>query len=226
MKKFICVLLSFIMLLSLPLHSYAAEDSSKIQQYESVELELDYNSAVSNADGTTTYNVLNTEELANLWGMRVDEVKEIKYVAFAKAEENFPNPRASVFIDNVSGPNAACGVKKICENSATNNLNKNVIKDITLTGSVSNTYSLSVESGIEVEVVSISSAVGFDVTYSWTMSDSTQVELAPGESVTVTAFPLYDIYEFDVYRSSFWTGTTKVGSGLAYETTGFCTVVS
>ena len=64
------------------------------------------------------------------------------------------------------------------------------------------------------------------MTYSWTMSDSTQVELAPGESVTVTAFPLYDIYEFDVYRSSFWTGTTKVGSGLAYETTGFCTVVS
>lgn len=226
MKKFFCAFLSLIMLLSLPIPTYAAENNNADQQYASIDVELDYDSAVDNADGTTTYDVLNVDELAILWGLDIEEVKEIKYVSFAETEETFPMPRASIVIDNVSGPSEACGVKKICENSATNNSNKTVTKDITLTGSVSNTYSLSVESGIEVEVVTISSAVGFDVTYSWTMSDSTQVDLAPGESVTVTAFPLYDIYEFDVYKSSFWTGTTKVGTGTAYETTGFCTVIS
>ena len=93
-----------------------------------------------------------------------------------------------------------------------------------MTGTVSNTYSLSVESGIDVEVASISAAVGFDVTAEWSMSDSTEVDLEPGETVNVKAIPLYDIYSYDVYYSSFWTGNKKIGTGTAVETVGFCTV--
>lgn len=226
MKKLICMALSLTMIFSLAMTSYAADTSNTKPQYETVEVSLDYESAVMNADGTTTYDVLNADELATLWGLDANEIKEIKYVAFPETKESLPTPRASIVIDNVTGPREGCGVKKICENSATNHYDHTVNKDITLTGSVSNTHTLSVESGIDVEVASISSAVGFDVTKSWTMSDSTNVDLAPGETVTVTAYPLHDIYEFDVFKSSIWTGKTKVGTGTAYNTTGFCTVVS
>lgn len=69
-----------------------------------------------------------------------------------------------------------------------------------------------------VSIVEDSLSVG------WSMSDSTSVDLEPGEMVNVKAMPLYDIYSYDVYQSSFWTGTPKIGTRNAMETVGFCTV--
>lgn len=224
MKKLLSVLLSIIMVFSMTITSFASEVPNEVPQFTMIEVELDYDNAVENADGTVTYDILNLEELASAWGINASDIKVAKYVAINRSEESYPSPRASITIENVAGPREACGVNEVARNSAVNYLDKPITKTITLTGTVSNTYSLSVESGIDVEVASISSSVGFDVTASWSMSDSTEVDLEPGESVTVVAMPLYDIYTYDVYRYSFWTGDTKVGTGEAIETVGFCTI--
>jgi hypothetical protein len=224
MKKIISALLSIMMIFSMATASFASELPNEEPQFIVIDMELDYDTATVNADGTVTYDILNFEELSAAWGIDASSIKSAKYVAINQSEESYPSPQASITIENISGPREACGTKEICRNSATNRLNKPITKSITLTGTVSNTYSLSVESGIDVEVASISAAVGFDVTAEWSMSDSTEVDLEPGETVNVKAIPLYDIYSYDVYYSSFWTGNKKIGTGTAVETVGFCTV--
>lgn len=224
MKKTLSVLLSVMMVFSKTVTSFAYESPNEEPLFIMIDVELDYDSAEVNADGTVTYDIVNLEELSSAWGIDASSIKSAKYVAINQSKESYPAPQAAITIENISGPNAACGTKEICRNSATNHYSKPITKDITLTGRVSNTYSLSVESGIDVEVASISAAVGFDVTAEWSMSDSTTVDLEPGETVNVKALPLYDIYSYDVYQSSFWTGNKKIGTGKAMETVGFCTV--
>ena len=224
MKKILSGLLSVVMIFSMTVSSFAYELPNEEPQFIMIDVELDYDSAEVNADGTVTHDIVNLEDLSSVWGIDASSIKSAKYVAISQSKDTYPSPQAAITIENISGPNAACGVKEICRNSATNHFTKPITKDITLTGTVSNTYSLSVESGIDVEVASISAAVGFDVTAEWSMSDSTTVDLEPGETVNVAAMPLYDVYSYDVYQSSFWTGNKKIGTGNAMETVGFCTV--
>ena len=135
-------------------------------------------------------------------------------------------------MDNITGPYLACGTDTIVKVSAANNLDKTITKIITLTGTISNTYSQKLDEGVKIDVVKISAAVGFDVTKSWSISDSTgveleptEVDLEPGEIVTVTAMPLYDVYSYDVMKTRLFQDPIKVGYGTAYETVGFCTIV-
>ena len=225
MKKLLLTLFSMMMIFSITTIAFASETPIAVPQHTMIEVEIDYNSAVENVDGTVTYDILNAADLAMAWGIDESDIKEVKYVAFNRIDESHPAPRASISIENIEGPFEACGVDLIARNSATNYTNKTITKNITLTGTVSNSYSLSNEIGIDVEVAQISSAVGFSVTDSRSMSDSTEVVLEPGETITVDAMPLYDVYTFDVYQNSFWTGKTKVCTGAAYETVGFCTVI-
>ena len=106
---------------------------------------------VENADGTVTYDILNAADLAMAWGIDESDIKEVKYVAFNRIDESHPAPRASISIENIEGPFEACGVDLIARNSATNYTNKTITKNITLTGTVSNSYSLSNEIGIDVK---------------------------------------------------------------------------
>lgn len=226
MKVLLCLLISCVLAVSPLLSTGSVQMEQDEPQTYGVDMELDQAGARENADGTVTYTILNVEELATAWGLDADKVKEMTYTSTVQAGEEFPTPRATILVDNVTGPRSACGIQKICECAATNASGHTVTQTITLEGSVSNTYTTSVESGVSVEVATISAAVGFDVTASWTMTVSAELELEPGESATVMAFPLYDLYQFDVYKKSFWGTVTEVGSGIAYHTVGFCTVVS
>ena len=172
MKKVLSGLLSVVMIFSMTVSSFAYELPNEEPQFIMIDVELDYDSAEVNADGTVTYDIANLEDLSSVWGIDASSIKSAKYVAISQSKDTYPSPQAAITIENISGPNAACGVKEICRNSATNHFTKPITKDITLTGTVSNTYSLSVESGIDVEVASISAAVGFDVTAEWSMSFS------------------------------------------------------
>lgn len=58
------------------------------------------------------------------------------------------------------------------------------------------------------------------------MSDSTEVTLLPGESIEVYAYPLYDVYRFDIINNPLFGDEEKVGFGDAFECKGFCTVTS
>lgn len=155
MKKIISALLSIMMIFSMATTSFASELPNEEPQFIVIDMELDYDTAVVNADGTVTYDILNFEELSAAWGIDASSIKSAKYVAINQSKDSYPSPQAAITIENISGPNAACGVKEICRNSATNRYTKPITKDITLTGTVSNTYSLSVESEIEATSTSI-----------------------------------------------------------------------
>ena len=224
MNKLLSVLFSVMMIFSMTSQSFAGELPKEEPQLIMVAMELDYENAVANEDGSITYDIVNLDELSSAWGINISDIKSAKYVAFNQDKEAYPSPQATITIKNVFYRDEACGTRVICRNQATKRLEKPVTKDITLTGTVSNSYSLDVESGVDVDVTTISAAVGFDVTESWSMSDNTHVDLEPGETITVEAFPLYEVYSFDVYQSSIWTGNEKVGSGDALQTVGFCTI--
>lgn len=223
LKKF-CVVVMCSLLFVSNLSTASAAGTSIMP----VDIQVDYGSVISSTDETITYGTLNPDEIAAYYG--IDDPKEVSVTIFTGEREKAPVLAADtysvgLYIDNVKGPNGACGAKEITRNGATNSSNKTVTKTITLTGTVSNTYSTSVDAGIDVEVASISSGVGFDVTDSWSMSDATQVDLEPYESVMVYAYPLYDVYSFDVINDPLFGGPEEVGYGYAYECMGFCTVV-
>lgn len=221
-KKICAVALCSFMLTASSALPVMASDTKNVE-IAPVEIQVDYTSEKSNIDGTSTYDVINADEVAAFYG--IDNPKEVKVTTFNKESKPIPAPR-SIYINNVKAPKAACGAKEITRNSAVNNSNKTITKTITLTGGVSNTYSTSVEGGLNVEVASISAAVGFDVTDSWEMSDSTEVVLQPRETVSVTAYPLYDVYRFDVINDPIFGGPEKIGYGDAFECKGFCTVIN
>ena len=137
MKKLLSVLLSIIMVFSMTITSFASEVPNEVPQFTMIEVELDYDNAVENADGTVTYDILNLEELASAWGINASDIKVAKYVAINRSEESYPSPRASITIENVSGPREACGVNEVARNSAVNHLDKPITKTITLTGEYS-----------------------------------------------------------------------------------------
>lgn len=207
-------------------NSYYNDDES----IEMIGIEIDYSSPKILKEGSIEYDVKNKEQIAEFLEIDIDKIRNIKITRpnYIIKEYNLNNsditPFANIYIANITGPRQACGSKRICENSAVNYAKEPVMKTITLSGTVSNSHSLNVEGGIDVEIASISAAVGFNVERSWTMTDSTEVELEPGQRVTVVAFPYWDVYSFDVMQSSIW-GDKKVGYGDAMETFGFCTVV-
>lgn len=121
-------------------------------EVERVKIEIDYNSAVSNANRITTYDVNNAVKVASHYGIEnPEEVRAIKVTVFERESQSIPAPR-SIYINNIQGPSDYCGAKQITKNSAVNQSNKTVTKNITLTGSVANTYSQSVEAGLAVDV--------------------------------------------------------------------------
>ena len=231
LKKILSLILLTVLLLSLATPGFA----NQAARQSPFKVEIDYSSAHKNANGTTTYDIVNKAEFAKAHDLDVEDIKDVKVVLFNNDRvqrmegASSVSPQSSLaqfFIDNLDGPSSACGTKKISQVSSVNNSSYTVQKDITLTGTVSNTYSLSVSGTVGITAAQISAGVGFDVTASWSMSDSTVVTLAPGQRVTVTAYPLIDIWEYDVMVSEILTGTKKVGTGTARETIGFCTTVT
>lgn len=64
----------------------------------------------------------------------------------------------------------------------------------------------------------VSAGVGFDVTAGYGVSDSQSVTVPEGEVYTVTAYPLYDLWTFDVDGGLF----EEDGTGEAYRPLGVC----
>ncbi|MGN6710421.1 hypothetical protein [Anaerocolumna jejuensis] len=114
--------------------------------------------------------------------------------------------------------------------TAINSSSKKIDKTITISGSASNTYSTSVNGGIELGgdvKASISKTVGFDVTLSTSLSDETTIHnMAPHSSVTVKAYPIYDNYSFDIMSDTILGADKRIGFGSAGKVTGMYTVVT
>ncbi|MCF6466097.1 hypothetical protein, partial [Clostridium sp. Cult2] len=170
------------------------------ESIEMIDIEIDYSSQKILKDGSVEYDIKNKEQVADFLEIDIDKIRNIKITKpnYIIKESNLNNsditPFANIYIANITGPRQACGSNRICENSAVNHAKEPLTKTMTLSGTVSNSHSLSVDAGIDAEIASISAAVGFNVERSWTMTDSTQVELEPGQRVTVVAFPYWDVY--------------------------------
>lgn len=184
------------------------------------EIKIDYNTKQINPNGTTTYEVKNAKEIAESKNIEYNQDVKVNVTLFndSKDYQEIQNIQPKLFekIYNIKGPYNNCGAKAITQNDAYNSSNKTVNKSIALTGGVENSFSANV--GIKADIVSAS--LGFDVTKSWTMTDTTTVNLEPYERVTVVAYPLRQTYTYDIKRFN-----SKIGTGEANKITGFCTVV-
>ena len=81
MKKTLSVLLSVMMVFSMTVTSFAYESPNEEPLFIMIDVELDYDSAEVNADGTVTYDIVNLEELSSAWGIDASSIKSAKYVA-------------------------------------------------------------------------------------------------------------------------------------------------
>lgn len=202
---------------------------SEIEHIVSVDVVVDYASAEYGENGEIYYDVINVEELASAYDIDPEKIRAMKYVALPVEEDTYGVSPARIFkrtdIVNVQNIGNVCLNNIVAQQSASNHLSVPVTKSITISATMSNTYRVSVESGVDVEGSTISEAVGFDVSYSLTVSDVTEVVLQPGESVTIVATPYCEMYSFDIEQWKLFNGTKLVGSGYAYRVIGFCTTV-
>ena len=144
---------------------------------------IDYGSAMYGENGEIYYDILNVSELADAYDIDYDKIRSMKYVVLPLEDCTYGTSVAGIFeqtnIVNVQYMGNVCLNSIVTQQSASNLLNTPVTKTITISATMSNTYRVSAESGVSVEVTAVSNAVGFDVTYSLTVSDSTEVTLQP-----------------------------------------------
>ena len=69
MNKLLSVLFSVMMIFSMTSQSFAGELPKEEPQLIMVAMELDYENAVANEDGSITYDIVNLDELSSAWGI-------------------------------------------------------------------------------------------------------------------------------------------------------------
>lgn len=217
-KKFLAITMCVFLMLAGSVTTSMAADVQPSQ----VHVQVDYSSAKLNADGSTTYDVVNSKQVAAFYG--IDHPKKVTYTQLKEEKDAIILSNSSTFLSDVTGPHKACGSSEITRSDSVNNTSQTIISTIILTGSVSNTYSTHLDAGINLDVASISAGVGFDVTKTLQISTETQVNVLPGQIVTVHAYPNYDVYHYNVMKRSWLGHTENAGYGEASKCVGFCTV--
>ncbi|MGP1434767.1 MAG: hypothetical protein ACTTKP_10875 [Catonella sp.] len=225
-KKLCMVLLCSILVFSNTEKASAFSDENLSVSENMVVPKADYNSVIRKDSETTTYAVLNAEEIAKAYG--ITDYESITVTLFNRHEDykplNTPVFFDSIYVDNIRGPRHSCGATKIVENSSTNFAKQNVPHTVTITGTGSNTFSTNLGASFSIDANTISAGVGFNVTSSIALSTSATASLKYLQTLTVIGYPEYEVYEYDIMHRKFWGGTEKIGTGLAYRCTGFCTI--
>ena len=237
MKKLIsmimisCILLSTISFGGMRASAAETENEDAFPQMM-VNVEIDYASAQYNDDGTIFYDILNVEEMSEVWGIAPEKVREMKFLALpvgdgvADAYGVSPTGLFSrIEIQNITSLGQSCRMQVVVDEWVQNYSSATITRTKELSVKVSHTYATSVEAGIEVEGVTIGNALGFEITHEVTVTDTITVEVGPGESVEIIAVPLCNGYEFDVYEWRLFAGTNYVGNGYAYQVVGLCVTV-
>ena len=237
MKKWIsmimvcCVLLGTVMFSGI--YSSAVEiESEDVSCQTMVNVEIDYASAQYNDDGTIFYDILNVEEMAEVWGIAPEKVRQMKLLSFTAQEHSFEDYGVSpaglfnrIEIRNVVYRGQSCWDRIVVDEIVQNYSSATVTRTKELSASVAHTYTINVEAGVEVDGATLGSALGFAVTETVTVTDTISVELGSGESVEIIAVPLCNTYAFDVYEWKLFSGTNYVGYGYAHQVVGLCVTV-
>ncbi|MFI6009729.1 hypothetical protein ACIBAG_13050 [Streptomyces sp. NPDC051243] len=117
--------------------------------------------------------------------------------------------RASYSLKNINGPNEVCGTTKLQKTSGAGKT--------TLVMTVSKSVSAELSSEVAVDAEVVSGKLGFKVTGTTTVEDQTRYEVPRGKFGYIEAYPLYDMYTFNVYY-----GGQNKGSSWAMRPVGVC----
>lgn len=122
---------------------------------------------------------------------------------------------AGYYLQNVSAPREFCSIPAIRTSyygypGGT----------MTVTDSISNTFS----ANVEVDAQVVSAGVGFSVTAESSISDSQDIVVNSGEQKKVEAYAMGSITDYEVWDNPWWRTAYQVGSGSATRYTGVCFV--
>ncbi|MCL8013801.1 hypothetical protein [Streptomyces sp. AS02] len=117
--------------------------------------------------------------------------------------------RAGMTLKNINGPNEVCGTTKLQKTSGAGKT--------TLVMTVSKSVSAELSSEVSVDAQVVSGKLGFKVTGTFGVEDQTRYEVPKGKFGYIEAYPLYDMYTFNVY-----SGSKNLGSSWAMKPVGVC----
>ncbi|MBP8613066.1 MAG: hypothetical protein KBI30_03645 [Candidatus Atribacteria bacterium] len=117
------------------------------------------------------------------------------------------------YITNVSGPNEACGIQYVAKvvggpGPTTIHMSQST--------TISNSFSANVDIGAEI----VNAGVGFDVTSVNTTTLQCDLSIPQGKYGAIEAYPLYNVYSYDVMYSPFIGSPYKIGEGNASKAVG------
>ena len=229
MKKFKQAIICILLFTAIPgCSAHGATDhhanvSESTENMRDIEPVLDYDSARENPDGTVTYDLLNADEVADFFGE--ENAVSVKYTVIDQPPYTGPAPKAYE-ITNITYIGAMVGKPECARTSSYNATGSTISKTLTVTGIASNTNSVTMYAGGTIADATVSAALGFDVTYSMQVSDTTTVELPPYKTVTVVGYPRHHVYRYDIANNKGIFGYEEAGNGIAKQVYGMFTVAS
>ncbi|MDC0773145.1 hypothetical protein [Streptomyces sp. HD] len=117
--------------------------------------------------------------------------------------------RAGITLKNINGPSEVCGTTKLQKTSGAGKT--------TLVMTVSKSVSAEMSTEVSVDAQVVSGKLGFKVTGTFGVEDQTRYEVPKGKFGYIEAYPLYDMYNFNVY-----SGSKNLGSSWAMKPVGVC----
>ncbi len=92
----------------------------------------------------------------------------------------------------------------------------------TATMSIKQGVSATWSSNTNISAETVSAALGFNVTKSYEVTDTYQIQVPAGKTYTIIARPYYKVYNFEVWYDPLIGWDSKVGYGYAAKPVGVC----
>lgn len=117
-----------------------------------------------------------------------------------------------LYLKNVEGPREGCGQEMI-----RNSYYEHPGGSMSVSENVQASYGGSTSISTEI----ISAAVNFNVTESFSVSDTQSVQIPYGKKANIKAYPILNIWQFDVYERGIFSDSYK-DTGWAEKPVGVC----
>jgi hypothetical protein len=176
---------------------------------------------IHSLSGNKIFETTDPDEIDEYFKTRV-EPQNAKLVGFAIAytianekiqSEIQPKWGSGYYIKNIH-PSEVCGIKVI-----RSSLYKGPAT-ATMTIGEAVAAQLITETGISAEVVS--ATLGFNVTKTYTVSDTYSIQVPKGRTYKITAHPVFLVYDFEVWYDPIFGSDYRVGVGNALKPIGVC----
>ncbi|RJG22411.1 restriction endonuclease [Paenibacillus thiaminolyticus] len=139
-------------------------------------------------------------------------ISPVTEIADKSTPTNQPLWIGDLYIKNLEGPREACDSELL----------KHSYYDYPGgTMSVSQSVQASYGGAVSVSAEIINASVSFNVTHSYAVSDSQNVEVPFGKRASVKAFPVVYVWQYDIYKKGIFSDSYE-GYGWAQKPTGVC----